>query len=187
MGRFKFSHRERGDEGRRRPAEKDELTCAQRMRIIAMVYTTLSLLMIPLGFVFIVRATLLALRGLHAATTRNEKNYWRLSLAAHLMFAYAVLLLTALTVDSMLGEPWNLVKWWPSILRHWGRSEGAAITVLLDVLATLCAAFCSICLSRCFGRIDENNVWHPSERLNRNGKTNDAVRRERRARLRTPK
>jgi hypothetical protein len=169
--------------------DKDNLTNVRTplATATAMVFTTLSLLMIPLGFACIAYAILTTLKGLRAATVPYEKIYWRLNLAAHLMFAYGVVVLTAMAVDSVLGEPWELSEWWPSISQYWSTAKNQAVVVLMDVLMVLGTAFCSVCLSRYFGHVDDNDVWHAPKRLNRKDRPGGLVFRERRARKRTSK
>jgi hypothetical protein len=130
--------------------------------ILAIVYTSLGLLLVPMGIVFTVAWALAAVKGLCAASTTAERIYWQFGIASHLLFAYALVVLTALAVDSLLGEPWNLAESWPSIFRYLDISANSIVIVLLDVLMVLALAVVAICLSRCFGYVDEHEVWRPT-------------------------
>lgn len=147
------------------PAPPDNKNERSRRRvaslcIILMVYTLLPLLMIPLGLACIARALLGTLEGWRTATDPHEKAYWKWNSAAHLLFAYAIAILVALAIDSLLGEPYKLAEWWPAISRYWSVTTNHTVPVLLDALMALGAAFGALCLSRCFGYVDENDAWH---------------------------
>lgn len=133
--------------------------------LVAMTYTVLPLLMIPLAFVLIGATTLANLRRLRAATDRCEKNHWRLCIAAHLLFAYGGMLLTLLAVDRLLGEPWKLSEWWPLMSKSAGWLTNQAVIVMLDVLAALGVALIALGAARYFGYVDENEVWHAPGRV----------------------
>lgn len=135
------------------------------------MYTSLGLLLVPLGIVLTVVWALAAIRGLCRASTPAERIYWQLGIVSHLLFAYALVVLTALAADSLLGEPWKLAESWPSIFRYLDISANSIVIVLLDVLMVLALAMVAICLSRCFGYVDEHDVWRPTawvRRRNRN-------------------
>lgn len=135
--------------------------------ILAIVYTSLGLLLVPLGIVLTLAWAVAAIRGLCAASTPAERIYWQFSIASHLLFAYALLVLTALATDSLLGEPWHLVESWPSMFRYLDISANSIVIILLDVLMVLALATVAICLSRCFGYVDEHDVWRPTAWIRR--------------------
>jgi hypothetical protein len=147
--------------GRRSPAHAGQAD-ARADWILAVVYTSLGLLLVPLGIVLATAWTLSAIRGFCAASTRAERIYWQLGIASHLLFAYALVVLTALAADSLLGEPWKLADSWPSIFRYLNISANSIVIILLDILMVLALALVAICLSRCFGYVDEHEVWRPT-------------------------
>jgi hypothetical protein len=155
-------HRRSLEERRRRPLADIEPADARTDWILAIVYTSLGVLLVPLGIVVTVAWTLAAIRGLRAATTPAERIYWKFSIASHLLFAYASFVLTALAADSLLGEPWNLAASWPSIFRYLDVSANGIVIILLEVLMVLALATAAICLSRCFGYVDEHELWRPT-------------------------
>lgn len=126
--------------------------------------------LIPLGFLVVVGALLMRLRALRFAPTRCARNYWRCSALAHLLFAYAVLVLTLLATDSLLDHAWQLVSRWPSLAGWLGIAGGAEFLLLIDVAGALSGALVTLAVARWFGHVDEANVWHPPRRLlNRGG------------------
>lgn len=125
----------------------------------ATIYPVLSLLLMPLSLVFIAGAIRSTLRGLCAATGPCEKMYWRMRLVAHSLFAYGVVLLGLLALDSFCGESRKLLEWWPSITRSWYRSRNHTVVILMEVLMALIGALGSICAARYFGYIDGKEGW----------------------------
>jgi len=123
------------------------------------------LLAVPLGVVFIAVAILSDLKGYRDAVCSCEKAYWRWRGMAHLLFAYGVILLGLLAVDNFRDEPWNLSMWWPSLTRDLWEVKNRAVVILLDVLVVLMAALGTMGIARYFGYVDENEVWHASNRL----------------------
>ncbi|HEY4541285.1 MAG TPA: hypothetical protein VIG66_02810 [Noviherbaspirillum sp.] len=122
-------------------------------------------LLIPLGFLFVVAGLILRLRALGNARSKHARAYWALGALACLLCSYAVLLLTLLAADGLLGHPWEVSSRWPALARVWLESDEAALLLLLDVIATLLLALGASTAARWFGYVDEANVWHPPRRL----------------------
>ncbi len=126
---------------------------------MVMIYTMLPLLMVPLGFAFVVGAILSNLRRLRAASDPCEKAHWSLRVAAHTLFAYGLAVIGLLAADGFRGEPWRLAEWWPLVTRSWHWSKNETVIALTDVLTLLIAALGSLGLAHYFGHVDGSDVW----------------------------
>lgn len=146
------------------PDEKD-LADPPFVRVMVTVYIMLSLLMIPLGFAFIAGMIISKLKGFLAAADLYEKIYRTLNAIAHILFAYGAFVLGLLAVDSLLGEPWKLSWWWPTISQSWYEAANRTVIILLDVLTILVASSGLMCAARYFGYLDENDRWRAPDWL----------------------
>ena len=142
------------------PTDNKDVANASSGRVIAVIYMILSLLLIPLGFVFVAGMTISKAKRLHSASDPYERMYWLLNVFACVVLGYGFILLGLVTADSLLGDTWKLAERWPSLWQCLNGTKTVHIGVLMDVITALLVAFCAICATRCFGRLDENEVWH---------------------------
>lgn len=127
----------------------------------------LILLLVPLALgvaAFTLRRRWLALRG---ASSHHARIYWACSLAGHLLFAYAMLILALLAVDRIDGSGERLVSWWPSLLRRLGVKGEPEFMLLLDAACVLALALACLAVARGFGHVDESGAWRPALRAQR--------------------
>jgi len=153
---------DRPDPDTRPPSSDAAETCPTSFDI--MVCLVIAFL-IPLGFLVAVGALLLRLRALRSAHGPYARSYWRCSALAHLLFAYAVLVLTLLAADGLLDHAWQLASRWPSLASRLGAAGDAQFLLLLDTAGALSGALVALAVARWFGHVDEANVWHPPRRL----------------------
>jgi len=132
-----------------------------------MTYAFLSLWIIPFGLVLVLRTIPRQWRGLRAAAGRAEKTYWILNAAGCVVSAYGALVSGLVMVNDFCGGPPQLSARWPSLARLVWRSADPIIAALLDLLAALVIGLAAICAARCFGYVDENEVWHKADWLTR--------------------
>lgn len=157
--------------------DREDVTGDRSVGAIAMIYMILTLLLIPLGLVFIGGTLLSKLKRLRGATDPCERMYWRLNVIACLLLAYGFMVLGLLMFDSMRGDPWKLAEGWPSVGRSLRGAKNDGLAILMDIMAVLAAAFAFLCTSRRFGRLDENEAWCPPERMS-NKRCGDATMEE---------
>lgn len=128
-----------------------------------MAYALLSLWIVPFGIVLVARTIPRQLRAVRAAAGRDEKMYWMLNAVGCMFAAFGSIATGLAMIDDVRGGSWGLAAWWPSISRLWCHSGDRAILLLLDLLTSFGGALAAMCAARCFGYVDEDDVWRKSD------------------------
>lgn len=147
-----------------KPGREDSAN-APHERVFAMTCMLVSLILVPLGCLFIASAIPTAVRRFRFGADPYEKLYWALTLAGHLLITYGVAVLILLMVDGARGEPWDIVQSWPLLSRGLYGFDNRLILILLDLLAVFACGLALLCMSRIVGYTDEDNAWWASEWL----------------------
>lgn len=121
-------------------------------------------LLLPFGALLPLWALVARVREWRAASDRCARRCWFWLAVAHLLFAYAVLVLALVALDAALGGGWSVGDWWPRLGGRLGLQRDPQFLLLIDVAAALVAALLAVGVSRCFGYVDEENRWHPPRR-----------------------
>lgn len=121
-------------------------------------------LLLPFGALLPLWALVTRVREWRAARDRCARRCWFWLAVAHLLFAYAVLMLALVALDAVLGGGWSVGEWWPSLGARLGVQRDPQFLLLVDVATALVAALLAVGVSRCFGYVDEENRWHPPRR-----------------------
>ncbi len=121
----------------------------------------LILLLVPFALLLAAFRLCLHGRAVRRAHGRHVRIHWRLSVAAHLLYAYAMLLLALLAADSKLGAGRQFAVRWPSLAGLSGMTGTPDFLLLLDAAAVLVLALVLLAARRSFGHFDDAGIWHP--------------------------
>ncbi len=146
-------------------SRREDSANAPHERVFAMTCMLMSLIMVPLGCLFIAGAIPTAIRRFRFAADPYEKLYWALTAAGHLVITCGIAVLILLLVDGARGEPWDIVQSWPLLSRGLYGFDNRLILMLLDLLAVFACGLALLCVSRIYGYTDEDNAWWASDWL----------------------
>jgi len=124
-----------------------------------MVYSLISVLTVPFGFLLVMCAIPLHFQALYRAASTEEKKYWYLNVLGDLFVAYAIIVLFLLVIGECGERPFVLLDWLPSFSGLWCRSLHKTFLMLLDAVSMLSLGLGAMCAARYFGYVDEAGDW----------------------------
>lgn len=146
---------------------KNDLAELPIIRLIALAYTIVSFIVIPLGFLVIVCTIPGLWRKFRAAVDPVEKIYWRLRLVGYLLIAYAGLVTILLIHDGFVlsEDSWHIGEQWPSLAHYWYGDGDDTNNLCLEVITIFAAGSVAVLMAKYFGQENDDGSWYMPEWL----------------------